>query len=213
MESTNYSLNTNQTNNRNSNPEPWTAQSLAAIRTTARDFANPVDYEHPYPSMASFADHLALSYDANRTRHSYYRQLRLIHQHLGCDPATITEAQLRDYFLFVKLKKQRTPKSIRQARAAASMFFINLLGHADWTVFSPIVIQRPKPTACASNCIREKRSNSANPLQLCPMKSARGVARLVPSAVNPPKWSFAWLHGPRGPPPTPHPEPSTSLAA
>lgn len=45
-----------------------------------------------------------------------------------------------------------------------------------------------------SNCIREKRSNSANPLQLCPMKSARGVARLVPSAVNPPKWSFAWLH-------------------
>ena len=72
MKSTNYSLNTNQTNNRNSNPEPWTAQSLAAIRTTARDFANPVDYEHPYPSMASFADHLALSYDANRTRHSYY---------------------------------------------------------------------------------------------------------------------------------------------
>ncbi len=54
------------------------------------------------------------------------------------------------------------------------------------------LILRPKPTACASNCIREKRSNSANPLQLCPMKSARGVARLAPSAVNPPEWSFAW---------------------
>jgi site-specific recombinase XerD len=108
------------------------------IRTTARDFPNPVDYQHPFPSLGRFADHLALSYDANRTRHSYYRQLRLIHQHFGCDPATITEAQLRDYFLFVKLKKHWTPKTIRQARAAASMFFVKLLGHDDWTVFSQI---------------------------------------------------------------------------
>ena len=111
---------------------------LATIRTTARDFANPVDYQHPYPSMAQFANHLALSYDANRTRHSYYRQVRLIHQHLGCDPATLTEAQLRDYFLFVKLQKHWKPKSIRQARAAASMFFVRLLGRTDWTVFSQI---------------------------------------------------------------------------
>ncbi len=138
MKSTNHSPNTDKTNNHISNPNLWTPESLAAIRTTARDYANPVDYQHPYPSMARFADHLALGYDANRTRHSYYRQLRLIHQHLGCDPATISEAQLRDYFLFVKLKKRWTPKSIRQARAAASMFFVNLFGHADWTLFSQI---------------------------------------------------------------------------
>jgi len=37
------------------------------IRTTARDFANPVDYQHPYPSLARYAITLALSYDANRT--------------------------------------------------------------------------------------------------------------------------------------------------
>ena len=78
--------------------------------------------------MARFADHLALSYDANRTRHSYYRQVRLVHQHFGCDPAILSEAQLRDYFLFVKLKKHWQPKSIRQALAAASMFFVRLLG-------------------------------------------------------------------------------------
>src|ERR1044071_7007762 len=34
------------------------------IRTTAREYANPVDYKHPYPSMAQFADLLALRYDA-----------------------------------------------------------------------------------------------------------------------------------------------------
>jgi len=98
MKNTNHSL-TNNAHIQTQNPGPWTPQSLASIRTTARDYANPVDYQHPYPSLARFAEHLALSYDANRTRHSYYRQLRLIHQHLGCDPATITESQLRDYFL------------------------------------------------------------------------------------------------------------------
>jgi site-specific recombinase XerD len=108
------------------------------IRTTARDYANPVDYQHPYESLARFAEFLALHYDANRTRHAYYRQIRLLHQHSGTDPATVTEAQLRDYFLFVKLKKQWKPKSIRQALAAARMFFVQLLGHTGWTLFSQI---------------------------------------------------------------------------
>jgi integrase/recombinase XerD len=108
------------------------------IRTSARDYANPVDYNHPYESMARFADFLALHYDANRTRHAYYRQLRLLHQHFTCDPAAITEAQLRDYFLFVKLKKHWRPKTIRQAVAAAKMCFVDLLGKPHWSVFSQI---------------------------------------------------------------------------
>lgn len=116
-------------------PKPATPPG---IRTTAQDYANPVDYEHPYPSMAQFADFLALHYDANRTRHAYYRQVRLIHEHLACDPATITEAQLRDYFLFVKLKKHWKPKTIRQALAAAKMCFVDLLGKPHWAVFSQI---------------------------------------------------------------------------
>ena len=73
------------------------------FRTSAREFANPVDYQHSCQSMARFADFLALRYDANPTRHSYYRQVRLIHEYGSCDPALLTEPQLRDYFLFVKL--------------------------------------------------------------------------------------------------------------
>lgn len=138
MKNINRSPHTNKTNSHIPTPTPWTDEVLATIRTTARDYPNPVDYQHPYPSMARFADHLALRYDANRTRHSYYRQVRLVHQHFGCDPATVTEAQLREYFLFVKLKKHWRPKSIRQARAAASMFFVNLFGQTDWTLFSQI---------------------------------------------------------------------------
>ena len=112
--------------------------NLHDIRTSSREYVNPVDYQHPCESMTRFAELLVLRYDANRTRHAYYRQLRLIHDHLHCDPATLTEAQLRDYFLFVKLKKHWRPKSIRQARAALRMFFVDLLEHHDWKLFSQI---------------------------------------------------------------------------
>jgi site-specific recombinase XerD len=117
---------------------PTPPPTASAIRTTPRDFVNPVDYQHPFESMGRFAQSLALRYDANRTRHSYYRQLRLIHQHFACDPAGLSECQLRDYFLFIKLKKQWKPKSIRQALAACRQFFVDLPGHADWKVFSQI---------------------------------------------------------------------------
>jgi integrase/recombinase XerD len=112
--------------------------NLHAIRTSGREYVNPVDYEHPYDSMARFAERLALRYDANRTRHAYYRQLRLIHDHFQCDPIHLSEPQLRDYFLHVKLQKHWQPKSIRQARAAARLFFVDLLEHQDWRVFSQI---------------------------------------------------------------------------
>jgi hypothetical protein len=99
----------------------------STVRTTAKDLVDPTDYRHPYDSMGRFAKALALRYDARRTRHAYYRQLRLIHQHFNLDPALLTETQLRDYFLFVKLQKHWKPKSIRQALAAARQFFVDLL--------------------------------------------------------------------------------------
>lgn len=114
---------------------PTTPPTASTIRTTGREYVNPVDYRHPFDSMDRFAQALALRYDANRTRHAYYRQLRLLHDYFTCDPAQLTESQLRDYFLFIKLKKQWKPKSIRQAVAATRMFFQDLLGRSDWKVF------------------------------------------------------------------------------
>lgn len=124
-----------------SKPGTTATVDVSTVRTTARDYENPVDYQHPFESMARLAQMLALRYDANRTRHAYYRQIRLIHEHFGCDPSVLTEAQLRDYFLFVKLKKHWKPKSIRQARAASLFFFVDLLGHSDWTVFSQVRVK------------------------------------------------------------------------
>ncbi len=100
---------------------------------------DPLDYEHhPYPSMKRFAELLALRYDAPRTRHSYYRDLRLIQEHFDTDPAGLSEAQFRDYILHVKTRKEWKPKTIRQTAASAKLFFVEMLGRKDWTVFSQI---------------------------------------------------------------------------
>ncbi len=100
---------------------------------------DPLDYDsHPYPAMKQFAGFLALRFDSPRTRHSYYRQIRLVHEFCACDPATLTEEQFRDYILHVKTKKLWQPKTIRQAAAAARLFFVEMMEHADWKVFSQI---------------------------------------------------------------------------
>jgi integrase/recombinase XerD len=100
---------------------------------------DPLDYgSHPYPSMLRYAKHLALHFDAPRTRHSYYRQVRLIHEQCGCDPSTITEEMLRDYFLHVKTVKGWKSKTIRQAAAAAKLFFVGMLEQGEWKIFSQI---------------------------------------------------------------------------
>lgn len=129
---------------RPSTPAPRTAQEPPSRRkrferpVTGRVFANPVDYTHPFKSMARFADLLALRHDANRTRHSYYRQLRLIQEHFNTDPASLSEAHLRKYLLHVKLKKHWKSNTLRQCVACARIFYCELLRQANWTVFSDI---------------------------------------------------------------------------
>ena len=100
---------------------------------------DPLNYDsHPYPSMLRFAQHLALQFDTPRTRHSYYRQMRLMHEFCQCDPLVITEERLRDYILHVKTVKLWKPKTIRQSAAAAKLFFIGMLEHTEWKIFSQI---------------------------------------------------------------------------
>lgn len=115
------------------------ADSVSLRRPDAgRRGADPLDYQHRHASLGDFARLLGLRYDLARTRHSYYRQMRLIADHFGCDPATLSEEQLRDYILHVKTRRQWKPKTIRQAAAAARMFYVDQLGQSAWTVFSQI---------------------------------------------------------------------------
>ncbi len=97
---------------------------LQGINTRAgQRHRDPLVYRHPYDSMRRYAELLALRHDSARTRHSYYRAMRLLHEHYGVDPATLGEDQLRDYILHVKTHKGWRPKTIRQTMACARPFF------------------------------------------------------------------------------------------
>lgn len=109
------------------------------VRTRAgRLYDDPTSYSHAFTSMADFARLLALRYSAPRTRHAYYRDLRLIHEHFDGDPAKLSEAQITDYLIHVKMSKGWRPKTVRQTAAAARIFFVDQLGHADWRVFANV---------------------------------------------------------------------------
>jgi hypothetical protein len=100
-------------------------------------YPDPLHYDHLWPSMQRFARFLALRYDSLRTRHSYYRQLRLLCEHFGCaDPALLTEDQLRAYLLHVKTVRLWKPKTMHQALATAHAFFSEMLDLGRWRVFT-----------------------------------------------------------------------------
>ena len=114
-------------------------QNATTITTRAgRRHRDPLDYNHPYDSMRRYAELLALRHDCPRTRHSYYRAMRVLHEHFRADPATLGEDQFRDYILHVKTRKGWKPNTIRQTVACARLFFIEMLGGPEWKVFSQI---------------------------------------------------------------------------
>jgi len=109
-----------------------------------RNLKDPLTYDHLYPSMKQFAECLALRYDHTRTRHSYYRQLRLLLEHFETDPATLTEDQIRAFFLHLKTERQWKPKTMRQSAAALRLFYTEMLQQEHWEVFSQLKIRDHK---------------------------------------------------------------------
>jgi site-specific recombinase XerD len=124
----------------NSKPDPATNKPAASQprHPDPRRQKDPLHYNHPYPVMAEYAKILALRFDAPRTRHDYYRAMRLVHEHCKCDPSLICEDQLRDYVLHIKTVKGWKPKSIRKTMACSKILFVEMLGHTDWKVFSQV---------------------------------------------------------------------------
>ena len=125
-------------NKQSSLPAKTAASGASEVRLGHRELPNPLTYDHPYESMARYAELLALRYDCNRTRHAYYRQLRLLQEHFNCDPKTINQDQIREYLLFLKFQKQWKPNTMRQAVACMRAFFHELMGLQPWEVFSQI---------------------------------------------------------------------------
>ena len=96
-----------------------------------------------YPSIEQFRQFVELRDYAPATKTEYVRYLVVAARHFGADPATASEAQLRDFFLHVRQTKRYSPVALNLLKCSLRLFYRDLLqvSHG-WRVFSDLRIQR-----------------------------------------------------------------------
>ncbi len=70
--------------------------------------------------------------------------MRKLAEHFQCDPATLTENQIREYFLFLRQHKHYSRSPMKMAKYALLCFYVQLLKVAGWTVFKEVRIAEPQ---------------------------------------------------------------------
>jgi integrase/recombinase XerD len=126
-----------------------------------------------YPSLIRFTGHVQLKGVRPRTVEAYVMMVRLLARWAQCDPAGLDEERVRGFFLHLIRDCQYAPQSIRQARAALTAFYREMLGRTEWKVLAsvktkevfklPVVLSREE-VAKILGCVRELRF--AVPLRL-----------------------------------------------
>ena len=101
-------------------------------------------------SIIRFREFVELKDFKPPTKKEYVRYVRRLADHFHCDPASLSEDQLRQYFLFLRQHKQFSGSAMSIGKAAFQLFFREHLGHADWKVFSELVIRRGAAVAAGA---------------------------------------------------------------
>ena len=70
-----------------------------------------------------FIDDLCLMGKSKRTQRAYVRAVRQLAEHFNTPPDTLTEAQLRQYFVSVTNEKQWSFSTMNQALCAIKCFY------------------------------------------------------------------------------------------
>lgn len=109
--------------------------SLSSLTPIRPDFA----------SLAKFREFVELKDYRPPTKKEYVRYVRRLSEHFRCDPATLTEDQVRSYFLCLRQERRLSGSALSIAQAALQLFFREHLGRTDWKVFSELVIRRGQP--------------------------------------------------------------------
>ena len=91
-----------------------------------------------YPSISQFQELVQLKDYRPSTQREYIRHLCKLAEHFECDPATLTEKQMRQYFLFLRQQKLYKAALMKTAKFALRSFFVQCLGRTDWTVFQEV---------------------------------------------------------------------------
>lgn len=97
-----------------------------------------------YPSLAKFTNFVQRKDYRQPTKDEYVRYVRKLGEHYACGPATLTEDQVRAYFLFLRQQKKFGGSAMKLARCALRSFFRDCLHVPGWTVFEEVRIAPPQ---------------------------------------------------------------------
>lgn len=120
-----------------------------------------------YSSISQFQQLVELKDYRPATKKEYVRYVRKLAEHFQCDPATLSENQLREYFLFLRQHKHYKRAAMKAAKFSLRCFFVDCLKVQGWTVFNEIRIAEP---------------------QVLPVVLARGEVQSVLKAVVEPRF-------------------------
>jgi integrase/recombinase XerD len=97
-----------------------------------------------YPSIVKFQELVELKDYRLPTKKEYVRYIRKLAEHFQCDPATLSENQIREYFLFLRQHKHYSRSPMKMAKYALRCFYVELLKVPGWTVFAEVRIAEPQ---------------------------------------------------------------------
>jgi integrase/recombinase XerD len=97
-----------------------------------------------YPSITQFQQLVELKDYRKPTKKEYVRYVRKLAEHFQCDPATLTQDQLREYFLFLRQHKHYSRSPMKMAKYALLCFYVECLKVTGWTVFREVRIAEPQ---------------------------------------------------------------------
>ena len=79
---------------------------------------------------------------APRTVNSYVAHVNLLAEHFQTNPKALSEAQVRDYFLFLRQEKDYKPSSMNQAKVALRVYYRDYLKQKPrWGVFEEVLVK------------------------------------------------------------------------
>jgi site-specific recombinase XerD len=97
-----------------------------------------------YPSITQFQQLVELKDYRPATKKEYVRYVCKLAEHFQCDPATLTENQIREYFLFLRQHKHYKHSPMKAAKYSLLAFYLDCVKVQGWTVFQEVRIAEPE---------------------------------------------------------------------
>jgi integrase/recombinase XerD len=97
-----------------------------------------------HPSISQFQQLVELKDYRPATKKEYVRYVCKLAGHFQCDPATLSENQIREYFLFLRQHKHYKAAPMKAAKYSLLAFYLDCVKVQGWTVFRELRIAEPE---------------------------------------------------------------------